>query len=102
MKPLQKSKLIIRLRYTQPEAVVSVNARTMPVSVVYGEGVRPVLDIKLPADTFHEILLGNTTLTKALGQKKIEVKGPVIKAMALAELFRQGMKIYPDLVGEVG
>jgi hypothetical protein len=42
-------------------------------------------------------LLGELSLTKALGQRALQVKGPIFKATALANLFRQSQAIYPQV-----
>ncbi len=99
MRPLQRSKLIIRMQLRQPDVLIAVNARKTPVELLFNEkGARPTLDIELPASVFHQILTEELTLTKALGDKKMEVKGPVYKAMALNELFRQGRLIYAGII----
>lgn len=99
MRPLISSRLIIRLRYSQPEAEVTVNARHNPVQVAYGPAVgQPVLDVELAADTFHKILLDELTVRTAIANKQVRVNGPFIKAMLLVELFHQGQKVYPEIL----
>jgi len=103
MRALKQSGLVIGLQYTDPAVRVVVDARPQPALVYYqGAGPVPVLDIELPAETFHRILLDELTLTKALGQKKLIVKGPVMKAMLLAELFRQGRAVYRQILNQHG
>ena len=103
MRPLTKSKLVICLRFTNPDGMIVVNAGKKPVEVKYGEkGKKATLDVKMPAITFHKILLDQLSLTKALGQNKIEMKGPIIKLMAMTELFKQGRKLYPKILRQQG
>jgi hypothetical protein len=94
-----RSRLIVRLNTTDPEGVVVLNGRTTPITTLFGEEarLRPDLDITLGADALHRILLGELSLTKALGQRALQVKGPIFKATALANLFRQSQAIYPQL-----
>lgn len=99
MRPLTSSRLVIRLRYMQPEAEVTVNARHNPVQVAYGPAAsQPVLDVELAADTFHHILLDKLSVRTAMAEKQIRVNGPFMKAMLLVELFRQGQKVYPEIL----
>lgn len=94
-----RSRLIVRLTMTEPAGVVVLNGRTTPIATLFGEEakLRPDLDITLTAHTLHQILLGDLSLTKALGQRALQVKGPIFKATALANLFRQSQAIYPQV-----
>jgi hypothetical protein len=94
-----RSRLIVRLNVSEPEGVVVLNGRTTPISTLFGPEAkaRPDLDISLKADALHQILLGELSLTKALGQRALQVKGPIFKATALANLFRQSQAIYPQV-----
>jgi putative sterol carrier protein len=94
-----KSHMNIRMRTTAPAGDIIILGREMPVRTVYGEnGVKPDLDIEMTGDTFHKILLGDLSLRTALGSGQMKVKGPIWKAMTLAELFRVSQKCYPDIV----
>lgn len=93
--PLLKSRLVIQLQTRQPEATVTLDARHNRVVRHYGRSpVDPALTIRLDADTLDEILSGRLPLTRALGQKRVEVKGPIWKSMPLADLFRRSQDIY--------
>jgi putative sterol carrier protein len=94
-----RSRLIIRLNTTAPSGIVVINGRTNPIGTYFGEEakLRPDLDINLSASALHQILLGELSLTKALGRRELTVKGPIFKATALANLFRQSQTIYPQV-----
>lgn len=103
MRPLRNSQLAIRLRYTQPEAEVIVDARQNPVQIIYGkQPVLVILGIDLTADTFHRILLQELDLGMAITKRHIIVTGPTIKALQLAELFQHLQRAYPLVVRELG
>jgi hypothetical protein len=93
------SRLIVRLNTTEPAGMVVINGRTTPIATIFGQEarLRPDLDITLSAAALHQILLGELSLTKALGQQALQVKGPIFKAIALANLFRQSQAIYPQV-----
>jgi putative sterol carrier protein len=92
-------RLVVKLNMTEPEGVVVLNGRTTPISTLFGQQpqMRPDLDVTLNSNALHRILLGELSLTKALGQRALQVKGPIFKATALASLFRQSQAIYPQV-----
>ncbi|MCL4869574.1 MAG: SCP2 sterol-binding domain-containing protein [Anaerolineae bacterium] len=101
--PLLKSRLIIRLQLTQPAGELIINGRQAPVETHFGRNsLKPDIDIALTMDSLHAILLGQLTLTKALGSGKLTVKGPVWKATVLADLFRQSQTLYPQILQTQG
>jgi len=97
------SRLVIRLRCTAPEAEFTINGRQRPVQTTFGpDSVRPTLDIELAADTLHDILMGQLSLRTALGSGLLRIRGPAMKALALADLFRRGQAVYPEVLRERG
>ncbi len=93
-----KAKLSVRIRTTEPTAVLFIDGTKRPLEIAYGTTPsKPKLDIEASSDTLHEILLGNLPLMKAIGSKKLKVKGPIFKAKALADLFHHMQKLYPEL-----
>jgi hypothetical protein len=97
------SHLVIRLRSTEPETEITINGRRRPLQTTFGPSpVRPTLDIELAADTLHQIMLGEQSMKKALADGRLKVRGPAWKAMALADLFRRGQGLYPEVLREQG
>ncbi len=97
------SKLIIRLRFTDPVAELAINARVKPIDIHYGGSkMRPDFDVQLSADDFHEIMLGELPLRKAVGSGRLKVKGPLHKSYALADIFHHGQAAYRDILIEKG
>ena len=103
-RPLMASRLVIRLKVKDPTGEIVINGRSRPDATYFfgGSPTRPDLDIELSGDTLHQILLGQLAIAKALGSKQLKAKGPVWKAAVLADLFRQGQTIYPDILREQG
>lgn len=97
------SRLAIRLRCTTPDAEFTINGRQRPVQTTFGPSSgRPTLDIELAADTLHDILRGQLSLRTALGNGLLSIRGPALKAMALADLFRRGQAVYPEVLRKQG
>jgi hypothetical protein len=97
------SRLVIRLRCTEPNAEFTINGRQRPLQTTFGPSrLRPTLDIELPADTLHRIMLGEISLKKALANGRLKVLGPVWKAADLADFFRRGQVLYRKVLHEQG
>ena len=97
------SRLVIRLRCTEPDAEITLNGRRRPLETTFGPTpLRPTLDIELAADTLHAIMLDELGIKKALAGGLLEVRGPVWKAKALADLFHQGQELYLQVLQERG
>lgn len=95
---LARSRLAIRIRCSDPVALVVINGRTNSVDIQYGkDGLRPDLDVELSADTLHEILMGRLSLKRALANGVMRVRGPVWKTSALEGIFQRGKLLYPQI-----
>jgi hypothetical protein len=96
---IARSHLVIRLVTTDPVSEFTLNGRKRPVQVTYGPTrLRPTLNLELRADTLHRVLLGELGLSKAVTSGLVETRGPVLKLVALADLFRAGRDIYPQVL----
>ncbi len=99
----RKSGVAIRVRVTDPDAVITLNSRHLPSGVVFGpSNGRVDLELTLPADTLHRIWLGQTRLRDALARGEIQVKGIVLKALLLAPLFQRAETLYPEILQAQG
>ena len=97
------SRLVIRLRMTAPAGVVLINGRKSPPQITFGNiHMQPDLDIDLPADSLHAILLTELSLKKALVSGQMKVRGPVWKSYVLEDIFRQGQMLYPQVLKDQG
>lgn len=100
---LERAKLILRFRCSEPAADILINGRRRPAGVTFGENrIRPEVDVELAADTLHEILLGELRLARALASGALKIRGPARKALAVTGLFHQCQKLYPEVLGESG
>lgn len=100
---VQKAKVLIRFYLKDPEASIVIKGRRNPATFSFDDrGLRPEVDVKMAADTFHHILMGDEKLSKSLANGAMKIKGPLSKALALGDLFMQCQDLYPDVLRDKG
>lgn len=78
---LQPSGVILRIVYTDPDAVITVD---MPGAAIYtgaGNGPDPNVELFMTADTGNRFWLGKVVLPVALAKGDVRAKGPVAKLL---------------------
>ncbi|MGB3717933.1 MAG: hypothetical protein WA996_26245 [Candidatus Promineifilaceae bacterium] len=102
-KPVEKAKLLMLFRCTDPTVSFLINGRRRPATVEFGrDKIRPEIDADLSTDALHLILLGDLPLSEALSTNSIKVRGSVWKLTSLATLFQECQILYPDILREQG
>lgn len=92
------SNLVIRMQFSEPTAEVLMDGRQPPLEVFYGPTPgKANLEFSMPADLLHRIWLGEVSTTQAFFTGKIRSKGNVMKAISLADLFRECERVYPEV-----
>lgn len=106
---IAKSGVVIRFRYTDPEAQTTINAKVKPtqpgafVDVINGaSNLTPDIEMTMPADLAHQFWQGKLNLVQALAQKKIIMKGNQLKVLGLLPAVEPLYKKYPELLKEKG
>ncbi len=106
---IAKSGIIIQFRYTDPEAVTTVNARDKPkqpgayVDVIHGPcDLKPDVIMTMKADLAHAFWHGKVNLVAALSKKEIVATGPIPKILKLLPAVQPLYKTYPLLLKEKG
>lgn len=106
---IAKSKLVLQFRYTDPEAMTTINAKGKPtqpgafVDVIHGEcDLKPDVVMSMKADVAHAFWHGKVNLMAALSKKDIVAKGPIPKILKLLPVINPLYKIYPQLLKEKG
>ncbi|HET7090995.1 MAG TPA: SCP2 sterol-binding domain-containing protein [Anaerolineae bacterium] len=106
---IAKSGIIIQFRYTDPEAMTTINARDKPtqadafVDVIHGAcNLRPDVTMSMKADVAHAFWHGKVNLVAALAKKEIVASGPVPKILKLVPAVEPLYKVYPALLREKG
>ncbi|MDX1616847.1 MAG: SCP2 sterol-binding domain-containing protein [Candidatus Promineifilaceae bacterium] len=100
---IEQARVIIGLRCTDPDGQVLINGRRRPATVSVGDNrIRPEVAVSLETDVLHQILMGELGLARALSERRMRVRGPIIKALALADLFRQCQAHYEHVLTKQG
>ena len=106
---IAKSGVIIQFRYTDPDAVTTVNAKAKPtqpgafVDVINGPtNLKPDIEMTMAADLAHQFWQGKLNLAEALLKKKIILKGSMPKVLGLLPAVEPLYKKYPELLKEKG
>jgi hypothetical protein len=106
---IAKSGIIIQFRYTQPDAVTTVNAKDKPtqpgafVDVIHGPcNLKPDVTMTMKADVSHAFWHGKVNLVAALAKKDIVATGPIPKILRLLPAVQPLYQIYPVLLKEKG
>jgi hypothetical protein len=98
-----QSKLIIQMRFTGPQAELLVNGRKNPFQIEYGPTrLRSELELRLAADTFHQILLQELGIKTALSRGMIKARGPVWKLASFGPVIEAGQEVYPQVLRDLG
>jgi hypothetical protein len=106
---ISKSGIVIQFRYSDPEAITTVNGRDQPlqqgafVDVIHGPcSLRPDVVMTMKADIAHAFWHGKINLMSALAKREIIVTGPVPKILRLLPAVEPLYKVYPVLLNEKG
>ena len=106
---IAKSGIIIQFRYTDPEAMTTLNARDKPtqpgayLDVIHGPcDLKPDVVMTMKADVSHAFWHGKVNLVAALAKKEILAEGPIPKILKLLPAVQPMYKQYPALLREKG
>lgn len=106
---IAKSGIVIQFRYSDPEAVTTVDAKSKPtqpgayVDVFHGPTtLQPDVSMTMKADVAHAFWHGKVNLMAALAKKEIVAKGPIPKILKLLPAVQPLYKTYPALLREKG
>lgn len=106
---IARSGIVIQFRYTDPEAVTTVNGRDRPqqpgayVDVIHGPcDLKPDVIMTMKADLAHAFWHGKVNLVAALSKKEIVATGPIPKILKLLPAVQPLYKTYPMLLKEKG
>ena len=87
---IAKSGVVLQFKYTDPDAVTTINAKAKPtqpgafVDVIHGKtDLKPDIEMTMQADVAHQFWQGKVNLVEALARKRIILKGNQLKVLGL-------------------
>ncbi|MFN8596160.1 MAG: hypothetical protein U0559_08255 [Anaerolineae bacterium] len=107
---IAKSGSIIQFKYTEPDAVTTINAKDKPtqagafIDVFHGPtNLVPDIVMSMKADVSHAFWQGKVDLVGAIARKQMVIeKGALPKILKLVPAITPLFKIYPVLLKEKG
>lgn len=107
---IAKSGSVIQFKYTEPEAMTTINAKDKPtkpgmfLDVVHGPtNLAPDIVMSMKADVSHAFWQGKVDLVGAIAKKQMVIeKGSLPKILKLVPAITPLFKIYPTLLKEKG
>ena len=86
---------VVRYRYTDPDAVITVSLCPGDGRVEFGESdLEAEVVMSMSADTAHRFWLGEVNVTTALARGDIRAEGPVAKLLKLVPLAKPAFPRY--------
>ncbi len=106
---LKATGLVIRLNYTNPETVITIDCANPPqqpgmvVSWCEGPGgLTPEVEFFMTADVGHRFWLGKVNLLVALTKRDVVAKGPIFKIMKILPILKPLYSQYPKILEAKG
>jgi putative sterol carrier protein len=98
-----RTRMILRLSVTEPAGQITLDGRREPIETYFGPtSLRPDLEIAMSSITLHRILTGQLSVLSALSAGLLKVRGPVLRALALSDVFHHMQRVYPEVLREQG
>ncbi len=90
---LVNSGVVLRVHYTDPDAVVTVDMPNKVVETGADSTAVPTVELFMSADTGNKFWLGKVNLPMAMAKGTVRAKGPVPK---LIKLIPQAKNLFPE------
>lgn len=90
---LSASAMVLRIQYSDPDAVVTVDMPGRSVEVGSGASASPTVELHMSADTGNRFWLGKVNLAMAMTKGTVRAKGPVPK---LIKLIPTAKEMFPE------
>lgn len=85
---LRPSGVVLRIHYTEPDAVITVDMPNAGLFTGAGVGPDPGVELYMTADTGNRFWLGKVVLPVALAKGQVRAKGPVAKLLTVLPLAK--------------
>lgn len=96
-------RFVLRFRYKDPAAEVTVDLRGQPITWHLGPcELQPDLEMIQSADTAHKFWMGSLSVPRALATRQVVSRGNVAKALKLLPALKPAFVLYADVLRELG
>ncbi len=95
---LEPTGIVLRITYTEPDAVITVDMPGKELHEGAGAGPDPNVELFMTADTGNRFWLGKVILPVALAKGQVRAKGPIAKLLKVLPLAKQMFGPYRELV----
>jgi hypothetical protein len=85
---LRPTGVVLRVTYTEPDAVLTVDMVNSEIHEGAGAGPAPNVELFMTADTGNRFWLGKVILPVALARGQVRAKGPVSKLLTVLPLAK--------------
>ena len=85
---LKPSGVVLRITYTDPAAVITVDMANAEIFEGADKGPQPNVELYMSADTGNKFWLGKVVLPVALAKGQVRAKGPVAKLLKVLPLAK--------------
>jgi hypothetical protein len=99
---LKPSGVVLRITYSDPEAVLTVDMPNSEIHEGAGNGPEPNVELFMSADTGNRFWLGKVVLPVALAKGQVRAKGPVAKLLKVLPLAKSLFGPYKAMLEEKG
>jgi hypothetical protein len=99
---LRPSGVVLRITYTDPDAVITVDMPNSEIHEGVGLGPEPNVELFMTADTGNRFWLGKVVLPVALAKGQVRAKGPVAKLLKVLPLAKQMFGPYKEHLTAAG
>ncbi|MDR5695845.1 MAG: dehydrogenase E1 component subunit alpha/beta [Armatimonadota bacterium] len=100
---LVQGNFVLRLRFRDPEGLITIDLRRLPISYQFGESALvPDVELTSSADLAHQFWLGRVNIPMAVATRQIVVRGSIRKVLDLLPAITPAFQIYPLVLRELG
>jgi hypothetical protein len=99
---LRPSGVVLRITYTDPDAVITVDMPNAELFTGAGQGPDPNVELFMTADTGNRFWLGKVVLPVALAKGQVRAKGPVAKLLKVLPLAKSLFGPYRESLEAAG
>jgi hypothetical protein len=100
---LARTNLCVQFRYSNPEAVITIDATGDETLIIAGEfDGTPEVTMSMNADFAHKFWHGKANLVTALTRRQVKAKGNVPKTLKLLPILKPAYDLYPAFLRDKG